>query len=1103
MNNEKILLNYLHQTTYNNTPLNQIGTDADFLSLYPDETPLRTVPTPTGDIAYVRKFGVVLEATACTHLEDPVDANCTFKCYALDGTLLGSRTGGGAFTAGSTVGSAQQIYLKIEASGGAVTLNTFGPVYSATIGGVGYTFIIAAETIADGSSLILYLSTTDSTYYDVNLKYGGARHTPALNDSDKPYFTIASAYAVLAAANNDAVEILDSETYDEDLTTDNQALDSSDTIVYATAGETPTITRGIGARITREVSQQYNNITAIYFNENGDDANPGTWQEPKLNLSSAITASTAAAIATVYGGNGATITGGIFNDGGSVNAERTVESDYGYMPTLKPGSETTTLTFLNTNAAICSGFIIRDAQYGIKCNTSILNELLGNFSLLDNTFINNWEDGFNLTSTSDGKTIIVERNYFYNNRQSAYIRVMVEVVSTSTIYFRKNFMINNSLGLYLRYDSAEANTVNYYINDNIFNGTTKDSGYYGFEIAFVIDYPITVNGSLNNNTVNNAGRGWWLESASASEITFGCTFDNNITNNIGQYCIYENITNLTNKTINYWTFYDYGTDKMNAGATITIANEISGDPEFIDISNYNFSLKIISPCYRASAISENTGASIRIIEIDASDIVINGIKIDGQDFYDYLIFIRDTSNHIRTIIKWCSIYSGQGIGIELYDDDTDLDSIISNNIFKNNGYGVVLTQGNNIIEENVFSNNIVYNLYIDYITHLINHNVFYGSQYGIYIDSNSSAITITNNIFNNNSLYGIYSEIGIVILYNCITDSLNTNLDNSSDTNINNNPLFINTESGTENFNIKTIEAGYTYNSACKDSSDDGYDIGAYMIDRSIVSDSWKKHQFTYNPRIVSFDITPKGLVTFDSGNGTNWHWAKSFKRGYDLQWQTGQYSDETDRLKVEFLNTLIQNSVTDYSNEEVKIRFNPLLTELIESGTAATVSALTITDSGKSWVENELKGFHVAQVYDSDTANGTITAATKKLQVAPSPTWTDDEWIGYYFFYNGYFYYITDNDADELTLSDPDDTLSNVSNINWTIEKYFKITSNTATALTVTDDDSELVAGSYDYKVRFIECHIINPRMSYKQPRYYWQKETWKTGYTLSLEEI
>jgi hypothetical protein len=588
------------------------------------------------------------------------------------------------------------------------------------------------------------------------------------------------------------------------------------------------------------------------------------------------------------------------------------------------------------------------------------------------------------------------------------------------------------------------------------------------------------------------------------DITVTATVSNTIIHTVSGYGI-ENTTGI-NITISYFDFYNYTTGKWDAN--VTSNNELSGDPQFCKLTTpYEFGLSSNSPCVNADATGDTTGADLRIIEIDAADIVINGIKVNGQEQMNGGIFVRDTVNHTGANVRWCSVYNFQGIAVDIYDDGTDTDAIISNNLIYGNGNGLRIAYGGNTANENCIYNNTIYGLHSDYTVNSYNHNVFYGNQYGIYLESNSSVVTIKNSIFHSNSLYDINSEVSVVIRYSCLTGAVNTNVDISATSNTTNNPLLINTTSGSENFNIKTTEGGYSYNSSCKDASDTTAfpDMGAYDMDRAITGDAWKKHTFTYNPRVLDYQINSKGNTTFNSGTGTQWNWSKGRKRGFQLKWQTGQYSDETDRLKVEFLNSLYQRADKERSNDAVRVRFNPLPSQQIESGTAATVSATgkTITETGTGWVEDEHKGYHVGIKFDSDSANGTITAATKKLLVAPSPAWTNDEWIGYYFPYNGYYYYITDNDADELTLSDPDGTLSNVSNIDWTIEKYFKITENTATVLTVEDDNSELVAGSYDWIIRFIECHVLSPNMKYKQPRYYWQKETWKTGYGMYLEEI
>ncbi len=130
---------------------------------------------------------------------------------------------------------------------------------------------VSPEVLTGAGSIELYASATGSTYYDNLLRYGGVRHSSALNDSDKPFFDPVTAEAACADANDDGVCVLDSATYDYDIT-----LDLSQFSLYCSLGQSAKITRGIGARVTREVTTQYNNATAIYFNENGDNGYGGT-----------------------------------------------------------------------------------------------------------------------------------------------------------------------------------------------------------------------------------------------------------------------------------------------------------------------------------------------------------------------------------------------------------------------------------------------------------------------------------------------------------------------------------------------------------------------------------------------------------------------------------------------------------------------------------------------------------------------------------------------------------------------------------------------------------------------------------------------------------
>ena len=129
----------------------------------------------------------------------------------------------------------------------------------------------------------------------------------------------------------------------------------------------------------------------------------------------------------------------------------------------------------------------------------------------------------------------------------------------------------------------------------------------------------------------------------------------------------------------------------------------------------------------------------------------------------------------------------------------------SNCIIQYNGCGAGAPYSELTFTNNICNRNKAHNLYLDYISHVVNHCVFYSGEYGIYTDSNAGTLTIKNSICDANSLYGIYAEIALTVTYMCITSGVNTNVDNSDTTNIVDSPQFVNIVEGSEDFHIKTF----------------------------------------------------------------------------------------------------------------------------------------------------------------------------------------------------------------------------------------------------------------------------------------------------------
>jgi hypothetical protein len=1052
---EHIEINYNHRIAYNNTDLNAIGATTNLT--------LRTITAPAaGTTNYVRKFGADYLIKQVTDMTLTGDANMTFRVYAADGTLLGTSTNA-AFTAGATLTTAQSCYLEIEANGGAVVVIT--PITIDTdVDAGGLAFVCAAETIADGDTLRLYLSDTSSTYYDANYMYGGARHTPAVGDSRLPYFHPEAADTALAART--IVHVLDSATYE----VSEYAISGASTIWQAALGQTPTITSGVGARVSREVSVQYNNVTAVYFNENGNDANPGTWQEPKLTIAGAIAARVAHDI--IYGGTGATVSGGIFSENITIAAAYLLEPDYGYIPSVNA------IQITNVGGEIY-GFITTQITSGISLTGNIqdntVHDFVGSGVFLGAAAIETDLNGGNIL-----------RNHIYGS--SIGIQQAQNASVTGTI--EKNIIHDGVhaggilAGIIMDASGGRTNSIN--VRNNVIYNNYEDGLY-------LYTHTQNLTGNIENNTIyNNNQYGIYAEENAGGNIT---TVRNNIIWNNTTFDLYLGAGAVTITESNYGT---------NSGFTIG-AGCITTDPEFCYTTlPYKFGISANSGAYRTDTSSDDMGAHLRCIEINNSDITINGFYIDGQEQYNNAIFIVDNAGHTGTIIKWNNIFDYQGQQIDLYGT-ADTDATITNNKIYNGGNAIRLAYGGNTVQENLIYNNSIFGIWTDWTIQEFIHNVFYGNQYGIYLESNSAGITIRDCIFDQNSSYGIYSEVALVITYCDILDAVNSNVNITAASNLTDNPLFVNTNEGAEDFHIKTIEGGYVSDSACKESASDGKDIGAFDVSYSVANDYWKLYELAYNPKVMDFGNRPKGAVQFTDAEGGLDNWAKAHKRVFGLAFGQNQYTTEVLRNKLKLFSVdMMRKRENTYVDSQTIFRVHFQPTTYLESGTGTVDgTGKTIQDITQDWTENKFKGWHVGVQYTSGVGTGTLAAVARTLTVNPSPVWTVNQWIGYYFHYAGNYYYILSNTADILTLSDPLGNLVNDISIDWEIEKYFKIISNIETSLCVSDDDDELPTGSYEYYIDFIECKVQRPEFSFNQDIYLWTREHSKKGFAIIFEEV
>ena len=1064
MLNEAILINYKHKKEYNNTPLNAVGATTS--------TTLRTVTAHTNsNCKYVRKFGTPYLIKQVTAIEDPIDTDMTFKVYALDGTLLGSRLGGGAFVAGATLATAQGCYLEVVATGACTILT--GITITTDVSALD--FVCPAEVLSAGKTRRLYLSATTSTYYDSGYMYGGARHTPT-GTSAKPYFHPQTADAALGGAFT-IVTVWDSCTYEVEY-----SISVASTKWQAALGQTPTLTNGVGARVSREVEHDGNNLDTIYVGKTGSDiTGTGTYQLPYLTIGKAISKVTSILKYINI------IDNGTYAEDIIIEIGITIEPLYLRNPVLVPDISNECFKIkATTNPITISGITFGNLNrqyYGIY--TDYISAPIGNITItaINNSAILASPMEFCLFVFDGVSTIKINKNLINN---SGVIQVYTISSANATVEINKNNIISG--GLFLRGASASS-SLHIESNNNVINNYSSGYGIYmNINTAGAI-----INGNIYNNVIYDCFVGIKVDK-SGLVGTINPNFRNMIVRNNGL----DLSADTVGQTI---TESNYGT---NSGFTIG-AGCITTDPQFCkNTSPYKFGISRPSGAYRTDTSSDDMGAHFRMIEINNDNIEINGFNIDGQGQYNNAIYILDTADHTGTLIKWCSVHDFQGIAIDPYDNNVNTDVAISNCKIYNNGNGIAFSYGGNTVEESSIYNNSIYGIWADWTAQTFNHVVFYGNKYGIYFESNTSGVLIKNSVFSGNSLYGIYSEVNIIITYSDIMDAVSSNVDISDASNINVNPMFISLVSGSEDFNIQTIEGEYLIDSGLKDAGNDGYDIGCYKLLRSVANDSWRAHELVYNPRNIDFESSAIGLVKLTNGIAGLDTFAIDNKLSFSFKWNQRQYSDVTDRKKIQYLNGLLKRRAVETPDSETIIRLTFLKTQNLANGTG-TIDAVakTITDNSADFVEEEWRGFFVGVKYLSGTATGTISASGKTLAVSGSPGWTTNQWAGYFFRYGKYWYYIKSNTADTLTLSDPEDTLENESNISWTIEKYFKCSDCYQKVITVIDTADELPSGSYDYYIGFVEVRVEKPGMKWGQPRYFWQQENWKSGYSIEFQEV
>lgn len=867
-----------------------------------------------------------------------------------------------------------------------------------------------------------YPNIFGDTFYNKELDYFSG-YTSRNGSSEKPFYSISDGITGIGSKNK--IAILDDSYYFENIELNNINLYSK---------TNPTINFNIGTN-NKYNANVFNNTNTNFVSLKGNDiTGNGTYENPYFSLDYTI------------------------NSGGKSNIIIITSGTY----------------LLSTNINII-GKNIR----ALNCDVTITNK-----------------DNINSYFIVSNNSQFYNLKFVLNNYNP--VQIINPVVSTSTtILFCEFIGGQTAVGYQL------GNTALLRIYNCIFSGQ-ETAISHGFTSADIIikncyiydctDIGIDVHDSatafpriiIENNIIDNCTNYGVKISSLSTIFTFSLKnntilyCDINLSLNIYTVTISNNIcyfaTTLdiqtTGGSSNSETFNNncYNLISINGS---TNNNPIVANPKLYNYSEKKYFLDFNSPCLNTGLSNYNVGAYTPTIFILSNNLEINGIILINNFLYNILIH-KDIDN---TLINNINILESIA-GIYFNNSNTALKNMdINNSTFKNNDISILNNQNINI------NNSIFINC--DY--GIINNNEmtikncdFIYNSYGIYLFTFSQ---ITNSIFYKNT-YDIFSEVILSLLYDCIIN-VNGNIDITSNTNIKQDPLFINSVTEPYDFHLKSIEGGYKFDSPCINAGNDNKDMGAYDTTRALQNNYWEVLELA-NPKKINFGIKiiQNKLQRDITGNLHKRN--IDTKRTVTLNYNSNQIGNEKVLKTFEYLLSNLDNNT---------IRFFYLYNQFLNSG-SGTILNNKITDNTKDWVFNEFKGFYTS--FELESLSGNISSNTI---TDSSKSWTTNEWIGYYVRYNNTYYTIISNTATVLTISDPNSSIPAVTGITLSIFDYAKITSNDKTNLYFENNIN--IKANGNYKIDFFEGIITNNDIKYSQARYYYQKETWKTGYKITIEEI
>lgn len=422
------------------------------------------------------------------------------------------------------------------------------------------------------------------------------------------------------------------------------------------------------------------------------------------------------------------------------------------------------------------------------------------------------------------------------------------------------------------------------------NCVSMDSGNNGFD--FKLDGTSASDGDMtitNCSSVGSAVDGYNLHSTTTAPPT-GNTFTGCIEASSGNKSVVEDtLQQGLGHIFQFCCFQTAGTFSSTFQDDF-IGTHFLTDPRLVSTVPRSENLALAANSVAVLSGDElgtvNMGFSVPTLRVSVGDVVVEGFIFDGlANSYDGVLVDPDLTD--AGAVQHCTFQGLGGIGLRLNSG-----YLSSNNLFKNDGVGLLNSGVGSTIKQNVGQACGSAFLILGGIKLTVQNNTGHLCDFGQFDRLGATFEVLKNNLYSGN---GQADYFGPNVQLNSAIENLGGGASVSSGTRLN--PLFRDTEA--LDLRLQTLESGFFFDSPAKDLGDDGKDAGAFDIDHGVVSKTFtlvdleanKGGGVIYrNPNHYTRKSTAIKLSEGITHGGRTYSDASAFRREHVLTWE-----DNTD----------------------------------------------------------------------------------------------------------------------------------------------------------------------------------------------------------------